>query len=151
MKTLYESILSSTNSGKWNKVFNFTTKPYNLKDKSAEQSIIDCFLDFYKNSDNKVKLDISEAVATAMYYFKDYGFEIVLDKDVVEKLQYWFNKGKIKFEHDLDYVPTLYGTDDLSFVIKTTDGNRSFWWIWHWGSKKDLFSHANKWIMIYKV
>lgn len=151
MKTLYESILKSTGSGKWNGVFNFTTtKPYTLEDENIEKTIIEDFCKFYKITDNGAKKDISTAIDTAKYYFENYGFEVVFDKDAVEKLQYWLDKGKIKFEHDLDYAPTLYKADGISLIIKTTVENRSYWWIWHCGSKRDLFSHANKWVMIFK-
>ena len=150
MKSLFESILKSTGSGSWSSVFNFKTKPYNLKDISTKQKLIDDFCTFYENNDREVREDVSKAVETAIYDFGEYGFEAVFDKDVVEKLQYWLDKDKIKFEHDLDYVPTLYNADDIAFVIKTIDGNHSYWWVWHWGNKRNLFSHTNKWVMIKK-
>jgi len=154
MKSLKESILSSTNAGKWGNPFLLKTKRYIFRKGNGATSVkvLNDFCDFYKIEDKETKEDIGQAVHEIINKFWHLDIDVVLDKDVFERLQHALNRKNISIEHDIDYIPTLFHTEDISFVIKTTDPDdtdKVFWWVWHWGSKRDLFTYANSWLMIY--
>ena len=151
MITLYESILGSTNSGTFSKPLDYTTKTYTMKKQYLEK-MTDDFCKFYTIEETTSKKDVEEAFTRALEIY-DNKIEVVHDKSVYKRLLHALKNKQIHFEHDLDYVPTIYNTDDIPLVIKShvlyAGKQQTYYWIWHWGSKRDLFTWQNSWLMIY--
>lgn len=151
MISLKESILKSTGSGKWSKPLDFDMVPIDFPDDIKKQNeIVSKVCSFYNIKNKESKIDIHDALTKLDFLCEGYKIQLVLDKDVFEKLKYALNRNKCKLEHDIDYVPTVYKTQ-IPLIVKSTDEyNKSYLWIWHWGTETNLFTHANKWLMIYE-
>lgn len=147
MKTLYESILSSTGSGKNAYVLGFDTKAFTMKNKTDALDVSNEICNFYNINQNEAHtvLDVYDAMKAALKLFKNRKISVVLDKTVIDKMQKWYNEKAISFSWDPQCVPTIFETG-IPLVIKVKDE----FYIWHWGTKRDLFTHQLEWLTIYK-
>ena len=150
MISLIESILSSTNSGKWANLLEFDMIPIDFPDDTKKQNeIVSKVCSFYNIKNRESKIDIQEALKELNFLKLGYKIQLVLDKDVFERLKRALDKNKCRLEHNVDYVPTIYETQ-IPLIVKSTDEyNNSYLWVWHWGSKYNLFNNTNRWLLIY--
>lgn len=150
MISLIESILSSTNSGKWANLLEFDMIPIDFPDDTKKQNeIVSKVCSFYNIKNRESKIDIQEALKELNFLKVGYKIQLVLDKDVFERLKRALDKNKCRLEHSVDYVPTIYKTQ-IPLIVKSTDEyNNSYLWVWHWESKYNLFNNTNRWLLIY--
>lgn len=153
MKTLYESILSSTNSGKSSNPLLFTKdeyKTYKTTSKDMEKLKKD-LIDFYELDANRFDAYHGDALNEIERQFKNCKIDVIFKKDLKQLLQKAENKGFIKFRRRFFDIPTLYKTD-YPFLIrvyfdkpyKKYDELR----IWYWGDKTNLFNQVCEWSYI---
>ena len=125
MKTLYESILSSTNSGKMKVApMDFDTKDYGeWTDKTYNEIIID-FKRFYgfkickprSSEDNKDGKVLKQALNLVLGKEDIKSVKLVLDKNVNKRLEIAYKEGII------DSIPKAYLFDDkwpLILIVRT--------------------------------
>lgn len=153
MKTLYGSILSSTNSGKSSNPLLFTKdeyKTYKTTSKDMEKLKKD-LIDFYEISTIDFNSFHQGALDDIERQFKNCKIDVIFKKDLKQLLQKAENKGFIKFRRRFIDIPTLYGTD-YPFLIrvyfdkpyKKYDELR----IWYWGDISNLFNQVYEWSYI---
>lgn len=88
MISLIESILSSTNSGKWANLLEFDMIPIDFPDDTKKQNeIVSKVCSFYNIKNRESKIDIQEALKELNFLKVGYKIQLVLDKDVFERLK----------------------------------------------------------------
>jgi hypothetical protein len=151
MKTLYESILSSTGSGKSSNPLLFTKdeyKTYKTTSKDMEKLKKD-LIDFYELDEKFFAVYHQDALDDIKLLFKNCNVDVIFKKDLKQLLQKAENKGIIRFKRNFLDIPTLYETN-YPFLIrvyfnkpyKKYDELR----IWFWGS--NLFNQVQEWSYI---
>ena len=114
-----------------------------------QNEIVSKVCSFYNIKNRESKIDIQEALKELNFLKVGYKIQLVLDKDVFERLKRALDKNKCRLEHSVDYVPTIYKTK-IPLIVKSTDEyNNSYLWVWHWESKYNLFNNTNRWLLIY--
>lgn len=153
MKTLYESILGSTNSGKSSNPLLFTKdeyKTYKTTSKDMEKLKKD-LIDFYELDPKFFGAYHGDALDEIEKEFKNCKIDVIFKKDLKQLLQKAENKGIIRFRRRFVDIPTLYETD-YPFLIrvyfdkpyKKYDELR----IWYWGDRTNLFNQVQEWSYI---
>ena len=148
MISLKESILSSTNSGKYSNPLLFTKdeyKTYKTTSKDMEKLKKD-LIDFYELEPHTF-IYHQDALDDIERQFKNCKIDVIFKKDLKQLLKNAENRGFIKFRRSFIDIPTLYETD-YPFLIrvyfdkpyKKYDELR----IWYWGDKTNLFNQVNK-------
>jgi hypothetical protein len=151
MKSLYESILSSTGSGKSSNPLLFTKdeyKTYMTTSKDMEKLKKD-LIDFYELDEKFFEVYHQDALDDIKLLFKNCKVDVIFKKDLKQLLQKAENKGIIRFKRNFLDIPTLYETN-YPFLIrvyfnkpyKKYDELR----IWFWGS--NLFNQVQEWSYI---
>ena len=133
MKSLYESILKSTGSGKWAKPLEFDMVPINFPDDVKKQNeVVSKVCSFYNLKNHESKIDIHDALTKLDFLREEHKIQLVLDKDVFERLKSALDKNKCRLEYSsIDYIPTIYETQ-IPLIVKSTDEyNKSYLWVWH--------------------
>lgn len=153
MKTLYESILSSTNSGKSSNPILFTKdeyKTYKTTSKDMKKLKKD-LIDFYELDAECFDIYHKDALDDIERQFKNCKIDVIFKKDLKQLLQKAENNGVIKIRRNFIDIPTLFKTD-YPFLIrvyfekpyKKYDELR----IWYWGNKYNLFNRVQEWSYI---
>ena len=153
MKTLYESILGSTNSGKSSNPLLFTKdeyKTYKTTSKDMEKLKKD-LIDFYELDAKYFDVYHQDALDDIELKFKNCKIDVIFKKDLKQLLQKAENMGLIRFKRKFIDIPTLYETD-YPFLIrvyfdkpyKNYDELR----IWYWGDSSNLFNRVQEWSYI---
>lgn len=151
MKTLYESILSSTGSGKSSNPLLFTKdeyKTYKTTSKDMEKLKKD-LIDFYGLDEKFFAVYHQDALDDIKLLFKNCKVDVIFKKDLKQLLQKAESKGFIRFRRKFIDIPTLFETN-YPFLIrvyfnkpyKKYDELR----IWFWGS--NLFNQVQEWSYI---
>ena len=153
MKSLYESILGSTNSGKSSNPILFTKdeyKTYKTTSKDMEKLKKD-LIDFYELDPKYFDAYHKDALDDIELVFKNCKIDVIFKKDLKQLLQKAENKGIIRFRRRFIDIPTLYESE-YPFLIrvyfdkpyKKYDELR----IWYWGDRTNLFNQVQEWTYI---
>lgn len=161
MKSLYESILSSTRSGKaFNPLENLKMKSYTGVVGSVNyEKIADDFIKFYglskKESIEAIRTEIVHAINKADTQLRldmcKYQLDVVFDKNAYKELNKALERGQIKVDKEPPVFPCVAGTDDPLIVRIDHKMWGQLYFTWYWGHTSDLFGHgANSWLEITK-
>lgn len=153
MKTLYESILSSTNSGKSSNPLLFTEKEYKTYKTTSKdmEKLKKDLIDFYELDPKYFDAYHGDALNEIERQFKNCKIDVIFKKDLKQLLKKAENMGLIRFKRKFFDIPTLYETD-YPFLIrvyfdkpyKKYDELR----IWYWGDISNLFNNVQVWSYI---
>lgn len=174
MKSLYESILSSTKSGKhYDPLGDLKKAKFELREKVTVDDVVKAFMKFYdyearnlsdRTSGSSSKRNVQDSVKDAMSKIYDQlyldhmkpkgSFNLILDKNASKVVLKLYNDGRITIDQNPPVCPNL-GNEDTKYLplLVTIDdpmlGEKYF--IWYWGCTQDLFGHgANHWLEVHK-
>lgn len=161
MKTLYETILSSTRSGKaFNPLENLKMKSYNgVVSSLAYENIADDFIKFYglskKESITEIRTEIVNAINKADTQLRldmcKYKLDVVFDKNAYNELEKAWKRGQIIVDKEPPVFPCVAETE-VPLIVRIDHKTRGhLYFTWYWGHTSDFFGHgANSWLEITK-
>lgn len=161
MKSLYESILSSTGSGShYDPLGNLKREEYYLKNSTDIELLAKVWKGFYKDSIKREEDIVFKELKGAFEkadvqlqpsHFK-YKIQLVLDKKAKSVIEDLYKKAKIKFEDDPPVLPLVANTNAPLIIVTDHPMWGETYYIWYWGDTSDLFGHgANRWQEIQKT
>lgn len=173
MKSLYETILSSTHSGKhFDPLSDLKRQDFQVREKDTIEDIVKVFVKFYKKEFDALLKDrpvmgvgsIKETVKDGFMHIYDQlhldhmkpkgAIKLILDHNAPKVIEKLYDSGRITIDQNPPVCPTL-GSKDEYFLPLVVTIDHPMWgeqyYIWYWGCTQDLFGHgANHWLEMHK-